>query len=249
MSAVRQSSSRLTARRAANLSALSLCLILALGAGSLAAQQATVSPALPTTQDAILLEASFLCNPIDPPVFSGRTITLDVPGPLRPCAAGFVLPFSFPLPPLAAGSYTVRWTVAGSPIDATTVFQVAPVSTSLDLLGGRFQVVTTFTHPGGPLVTRAYAATLSDESGYFWFFSSPNVEITTKILDGQIVNGNFWVFIGSMTDVAFTVEVTDLQNPAGCSLPGSLVACTSHSYRATAGHNQSFIDTQSFVHH
>src|SRR5258707_13748665 len=114
---------------------------------SLSAQSVHVSPALPTTQDAIVLEASFACNPINPPMIDGQTITLEVTGPLRPCNAGPFVPFSFPLPPLPAGSYTVRWTVDGTPLAETTVFQVGPPTTILNLLSSRFQVTPPFTHP------------------------------------------------------------------------------------------------------
>ncbi len=51
----------------------------------------------------------------------------------------------------------------------------------------------------------------SDESGLFWFFEPANVELVLKVLDGQAINGNFWVFFGALTDVEYWVTVEDTQ--------------------------------------
>lgn len=211
------------------------------------AQEIAVSPALPTTLDSVVLEASLACNLIDPPVIDGQTITLTAPGPLRPCSFGFILLFSYPLPPLPPGSYTVRM-VTGDVEMTRTVFQVTPAGTRLLVLGQRYEVTATFQNPtsGTPVTETARAVQLSDESGYFWFFDSANVEITAKVLDGRAVNGHLWVFLASMTDVAFTVKIDDLQTPPGCSLPGSTTPCASKSYNALAGKNRNFIDLQAF---
>ena len=63
----------------------------------------------------------------------------------------------------------------------------------------------------------------TDETGLFWFFEPNNWEVMIKVLDGCAVNGYFWVFGASTTDVAFTIVVTDTKtglvktfvNPAG----------------------------------
>jgi hypothetical protein len=54
------------------------------------------------------------------------------------------------------------------------------------------------------------------ESGRVGTFSLPdltddtsNPEVLVKILDGRAVNGRFWLFYGSLTDVEYTVTVTD----------------------------------------
>jgi hypothetical protein len=92
----------------------------------------------------------------------------------------------------------------------------------LPLQGDRFQVTVRWTdHAGNSGDGRA--APLSDDSGYFWFFGPQNVELLVKVLDGRAVNGNFWVFYGSLSDVAYTLTVTDTltgatktyTNPAG----------------------------------
>jgi hypothetical protein len=221
--------------------------VLVLCGASLAAQTVQVSPALPTTQDSVVLQASLACNPINPPTIVGQTITLTITVPLEPCNAGPFVPFSFPLPPLPAGSYTVRWIVDGTPLAETTVFQVGPTNMILNLLSSRFQVSSTFTDPITGAQKTAQAVQLSDESGYFWFFGSTNTEISLKILNGQIINGRTWIFLASMTTVGFTVKVTDLQTPPHCSFAGDTLSCFSKTYTSPAGTNQNFFDLQTFT--
>ena len=50
---------------------------------------------------------------------------------------------------------------------------------------------------------------VSDESGMFWFFSSSNIELVVKTLDGRGVNGHYWVFFGALSDVEYWVTVRD----------------------------------------
>jgi hypothetical protein len=64
---------------------------------------------------------------------------------------------------------------------------------------------------------------LTGETGYFWFFSDGNVETVLKVIDGRGLNGHFWVFYGALSDVRYTLTVTDTAtgavktytNPAG----------------------------------
>lgn len=58
---------------------------------------------------------------------------------------------------------------------------------------------------------------LTADSGYFWFFDSQNVELVVKVLDGGGINGHHWVFYGSLSNVEFTLEVTDLLTGASRS--------------------------------
>jgi hypothetical protein len=58
------------------------------------------------------------------------------------------------------------------------------------------------------------AVPMTSDSGYFWFFENTNVELLVKILDGRPVNGYFWFFWGALTDVAYTITVTDTQTGA-----------------------------------
>jgi len=50
---------------------------------------------------------------------------------------------------------------------------------------------------------------LTDTTGAFWFFDPTNLELVVKVLDGRSVNGKWWVFCGSLTNVEFTLTVTD----------------------------------------
>jgi hypothetical protein len=56
---------------------------------------------------------------------------------------------------------------------------------------------------------RGWASDLTFDTGHFWFFSPNNVELGVKILDGRGINGQYWVFFASLTNVEFTLKVTD----------------------------------------
>lgn len=73
---------------------------------------------------------------------------------------------------------------------------------------GRFQVTIDWEDFGGT-TGRGQAVPLSDDTGAFWFFGPQNLEAMVKIIDGREANGHFWVFYGSLTNVAFTLEVLD----------------------------------------
>jgi len=87
-----------------------------------------------------------------------------------------------------------------------------------------------------PLTGSGYGVPLTRESGYFWFFDPDNIELTVKILDGRGVNGKYWVFISSMTDVAFTAHVQQ------CPDIPQLAPCVAKTYRSVQGVNQNIID-------
>jgi len=50
-----------------------------------------------------------------------------------------------------------------------------------------------------------------DDSGYFWFFADDNIDLTVKALDGRSFNGNYWFFYGSLSNVQYTITVTDTE--------------------------------------
>ncbi|HEY8020464.1 MAG TPA: hypothetical protein VIH93_05160 [Thermoanaerobaculia bacterium] len=60
---------------------------------------------------------------------------------------------------------------------------------------------------GGP----AQVVSLTDDTGYLWFFSAENVEIVVKVLDGCGVNRHYWVFVGGLTNVDLCLRVADTQ--------------------------------------
>jgi hypothetical protein len=82
--------------------------------------------------------------------------------------------------------------------------------TTLCLLDGRFRVRVEWRdqHNGGAGVGGALP--FSDRTGFFWFFKRDNVELVVKVLDGTPVNGKVWVFWGALTDVGYTLSVTDV---------------------------------------
>jgi hypothetical protein len=107
----------------------------------------------------------------------------------------------------------------------------SPTPTTLCLQGSRFKAEVTWSAPGfGSGAGQAVA--LTADTGYFWFFSNSNVELMVKVLDGRAVNQHFWVFYGALSDVQYTLTVTDLQtgaravfsNPRGKLASGSDVA-------------------------
>lgn len=50
---------------------------------------------------------------------------------------------------------------------------------------------------------------LRADTGSFWFLDPANLEVIAKVIDGRGINGNFWVFFGSLSNVEFTLTVTD----------------------------------------
>jgi hypothetical protein len=85
-----------------------------------------------------------------------------------------------------------------------------PNDTTLCLNGARFRVSAswrTATDTGA-----AHAVGLTGDTGYFWFFSSGNVEAIVKALDGCAFNSRYWVFASGLTNVEVTLTVTDTQN-------------------------------------
>jgi hypothetical protein len=78
-------------------------------------------------------------------------------------------------------------------------------------LNGRFRVEVRFTDPRSNLPGAGRAVPLTSDTGGFWFFDASNAELMIKILDGRALNGHFWVFAGALSDVEYTITVTDTQ--------------------------------------
>lgn len=51
----------------------------------------------------------------------------------------------------------------------------------------------------------------TDGSGLFWFFDENSVEVLARVIDGCGLNDHRWVFFAATTNVAYTLEVTDLR--------------------------------------
>ncbi|HSD72359.1 MAG TPA: trypsin-like peptidase domain-containing protein [Thermoanaerobaculia bacterium] len=89
-----------------------------------------------------------------------------------------------------------------------------PNATTLCLNGNRFKVETAWRVASQGTGGSGVAVPLSGDTGYFWFFSSGNVELVVKALDGRAVNGYYWIFYGALSDVEYTITVTDTSNGA-----------------------------------
>jgi hypothetical protein len=82
-------------------------------------------------------------------------------------------------------------------------------ATTLCLNGGRFEVRVAWRVPSQGTSGSGRAVPLTSDTGYFWFFSANNVELVLKVVDGRAFNNFFWVFYGALSDVEYTITVTD----------------------------------------
>jgi hypothetical protein len=102
-----------------------------------------------------------------------------------------------------------------SPMDPATTCTISP--TTLCLNRGRFQVQVAWLVPSRPwygsLAGTSGAGNgvpLTDDTGYFWFFSKNDVELVIKILDGRTINDAYWFFVGALSNVEYVITVTDM---------------------------------------
>jgi hypothetical protein len=112
-------------------------------------------------------------------------------------------------PPFPGGA--IRGTLQPAP--GTAIGSCLPDQTTLCLNQGRFKAQVAFqtsTIPAGA----GNALPLTGDTGSFWFFTANNIEMTIKVVDGRAVNGKFWFFAGALSDVAYTITVTDLTTGA-----------------------------------
>ncbi len=89
----------------------------------------------------------------------------------------------------------------------TTPSTCTPSATTMCLNNNRFAVSASFQTPTQSGV--AQVVKLTPDTGYFWFFSSSNVEAVVKIINGCSLNNRYWVFAGGLTDVDVHIVVTD----------------------------------------
>jgi ELWxxDGT repeat protein len=156
-----------------------------------------------------------------------------------PAAAGASLPAAAseaPAPavagtPAAPGPRPARAAKAATP--QANGGSCHPAPRRLCLNGGRFAVQATWTDFNGRSGTGS-AVALTTETGYFWFFDSSNVETVLKVIDGRGLNGHFWVFYGALSNVQYTLTVTD-------TLTGA-----AKTYTNPAGQFASVADTSAF---
>jgi len=126
--------------------------------------------------------------------------------------------FPDPSPPPAPRPPTSR---TAPDTGAATPPACATTPTTL-CLHGRFLVGLQW-QDGADQVGLGQVIPATSDSGYVWFFAPDNVELAVKVLDGTAVNGHFWVFAASLSNVQFAMTVTDTvtgavrvyDNPAG----------------------------------
>jgi hypothetical protein len=106
-----------------------------------------------------------------------------------------------------SGDFVVRSNVVR--VDVASATGCLPDATTLCLNGGRFQVKAQWrTSDGnsGP----GQAVSLTDNSGYFWFFSADNVELVVKALNACTQpDPRYWIFASGLTNVGVDLTVTD----------------------------------------
>ncbi len=88
-------------------------------------------------------------------------------------------------------------------------FDCVADDTTLCLNDGRFRVRLTWRVPAGNQGAGHVVPFGSNDSGLLWFFNPVNWEMLVKVLDGCTVNDRYWVFFAAVTNVEFTLTVTD----------------------------------------
>lgn len=76
-------------------------------------------------------------------------------------------------------------------------------------LAGRFAVEVEWHDPRSGGSGKGQRAPINAGSGAFWFFHPANLELLVKVIDGRPANGHWWVFHGGLSDVEYTITVTD----------------------------------------
>ncbi len=79
------------------------------------------------------------------------------------------------------------------------------------MTASRFKVSVAWRAPSQGTSGVGTAGALTGDTGTFWFFSSNNLELIIKVLDGRAINNHFWVFYGALSNVEYTITVTDTQ--------------------------------------
>jgi photosystem II stability/assembly factor-like uncharacterized protein len=87
----------------------------------------------------------------------------------------------------------------------------SPDATTLCVNAGRFRVRAAWKVPPSSGEGEGQVIPLTGDAGAFWFFTPNNVELLVKVVDGRAVNGEFWFFSAALSNVEYTITVTDLQ--------------------------------------
>ncbi len=122
-----------------------------------------------------------------------------------------------PAPAIARDDdFLIAWTTAEFEVEGNTsevraqrfVAPCVESDTTLCLGEGRFRARVMW-RDFADAEGHGHALPRTDDSGAFWFFDPQNLELIVKVLDGREINDHFWVFFGSLSNVEFTLTVTD----------------------------------------
>jgi hypothetical protein len=100
-----------------------------------------------------------------------------------------------------------------APAESAAFTPCADEGSSLFLAGCRFRLNVHWADSHGRHGS-GHPVQLTNDTGYFWFFSDANVELMVKVLDARPVNGKFWVFFGALSNVEYAIDVIDTASGA-----------------------------------
>ncbi|MFY9822319.1 MAG: hypothetical protein WAM82_13130 [Thermoanaerobaculia bacterium] len=119
----------------------------------------------------------------------------------------------------AAGDFLALWTLGPEPAAPFSSFilgRTLAASTcgrGSDTLclgaGGRFRAHVAWKNPFNGDAGTGRTLPVTPDTGAFWFFGDQNLDVAVKVLDGSSINGHFWVYVGSLSNVEYTLTVTD----------------------------------------
>jgi hypothetical protein len=132
-------------------------------------------------------------------------------------------PTSFVLSRLASSLLACGVLFLLAPAPRASAQSCVPDVTTLCLNASRFKVQVAWQVPAQGTSGNGNGIALTTDTGEFWFFSANNIELVVKVVDGRAFNNHFWVFYGALSNVQYTITVTDTsdgvvktyQNPNG----------------------------------
>ena len=90
--------------------------------------------------------------------------------------------------------------------DPTPNENCIPGPTTLCLQGNRFRVTA---DAFVPRPKAAHVLTSTSEVGFFFFVSDSKADLTVKVLNACSINNRFWVFAEGLSNIRYTLTVTD----------------------------------------
>ncbi|HEX4952390.1 MAG TPA: hypothetical protein VF017_03210 [Thermoanaerobaculia bacterium] len=144
-----------------------------------------------------------------PTTSSGQTFDISVGSQRPPVGSG-------PQGPVTMKGIGLRYRIAENDAPPPPPPSCVPDSHSLCLNNGRFRVEATY-HTASTSGA-AQAVTLTDDTGYLWFFDADNVEAVVKVLNACGLNSRYWVFVAGLTDQGVDIVVTDTLQPDNVKL-------------------------------